>query len=380
MVCESPNIIYIRRFYPIDGNKSEQELKKLNKPRFGMKKNPITGKQEPWSPGQNWIPIEVPCGKCDNCRIDKANDFATRCTNEAEYWDFKGIFITLTYNNKNLPFNKDGKMTLKRKDIQDFKKRLRKFASKHKLPFKEWINPQTDKKERPIRTFEAGEYGPTFGRPHYHMCCYNWEPSDLKFWKIEDGNTYYKSKSLQKIWGKGFIVIGKITYESASYTARYTQKKLGIAQTHREYYETIEYNEEAGAALPKIKYRIVKGEVEPEFISMSTCPGIGKIWFLENKQKIIRDMGIMLKAKNGVKLKRVPRYYKKIWKEQNWQEYEQFKYNLQKKYEEKEKELIKKYNLPEEWSPWQKTSFIRNKQLESYKARTQKLKRERIEH
>lgn len=363
MVCFNPNYIYIRNKYPIDGNKTEQNLKRLNKPSFNKYK-------------PNWIQIPVPCGHCDGCRLDRANDWATRITNEAEIWDNKGVFVTLTYNDKHLPFNKNGIPTLYPKDIKDFKKRLRKYCSKHDLPYKEWENPATGKIERPIRTFECGEYGPTKGRPHYHMLIMNWKPKDLKYYKTtKDGNILYTSKTLSKIWGKGFAPIGEITYKSASYVCRYTMKKAGLSNRHREYYDVFEYDTEKEMPIPKTKYRYVEDQIKSEFITMSTCPGIGKAYFIENFEKIKKNNGIMIKVDNSVKIKRIPRYYKKIWEKLDWEDYERYKYAQLKIIEENNKKAIDSYNLPKEWHYERKLKFVNDKRIQIFKDKMEAMRK-----
>lgn len=363
MVCENPRVIYLRKHYPITANSSEETLKKYNKPSLTYK--------------EGWQQIVVPCGQCPCCRIEKANEWATRITNEAESWNNRGIFLTLSYNNKNLPFNKDGLTTLKREDIIKFKKRLRKYAQKHKLPFMEWINPQTGKQERPIRTFECGEYGfggtraAIGGNPHYHMIIMNWEPEDLEFDKISknSGLPIYKSKTINKIWGLGHCPIGLITYESASYVARYTMKKNGLAKTEREYYDAEEIDPKTGEIKLKRKFRNKKGKQESEFISMSTCPGIGKQWFLNNIEKIKENKCIILKSHKDVKMRKVPRYYRKIWQQINWEEYEKWKLEIKNKFEEDEKRELEKYNLPKEWTEAAKIKFITKRKIENWKAK-----------
>lgn len=70
-------------------------------------------------PGSTFM--QVPCGQCVNCRLNHSREWAIRCTHEAQMWD-QNCFITLTYNDENLP---EGG-TLVRKHLTDFFKRLRK--------------------------------------------------------------------------------------------------------------------------------------------------------------------------------------------------------------------------------------------------------------
>lgn len=51
---------------------------------------------------KNGIKYVVPCGRCEACRLDKANDWSMRLSDEIDSCPFP-IFFTLTYNNKYLP-------------------------------------------------------------------------------------------------------------------------------------------------------------------------------------------------------------------------------------------------------------------------------------
>ena len=46
--------------------------------------------------------IEVPCGKCLECRLDHARQWADRCILEASEYD-DNCFLTLTYDDLNIP-------------------------------------------------------------------------------------------------------------------------------------------------------------------------------------------------------------------------------------------------------------------------------------
>lgn len=369
MTCQNPRVIYVRRHMPINAGKDEDVLHQYNKPSM--------------TPRAGWQQLIVPCGECDECRIDKANDWATRITNEAEMWNNRGIFVTLSYNNPNLPM-KNGLTTLKKKDIQDFKKRLRKYAKKYKLPFMEWENPYTGKIERPIRTFECGEYGhegtreAIGGNPHYHMIIFNWDPEDLIFDKYskKSGLPIYKSKIINKIWGKGYCPVGRITYESASYVARYTMKKNGLAKVKRKYYFEEELNEKTGEIKTRKKWHNIKGKQEPEFLTMSQ--GIGRTWFIKNIDSVRYNDAVLIKGKSGTKIKRVPRYYRKIWQQIDWLDYERWRRKIQIKIEAQEPEIIKRYNLPDLWLDEQKLYWIQKYKIENSKIRREMLSKRNV--
>ncbi len=158
-------------------------------------------KKVTFSPAKDRIQIEIPCGHCLGCRLDHANMWATRIMCEAKSWK-KCCVVALTYNDVNLHYDKwSGLTTLKKKDLTDFLKRLRYYEK----GIEQWEHPITDDIERPIRYFACGEYGrtgtraPIGGNPHFHVVFFNWQPSDLEFYKYNKyGDIIYKSKSLQK--------------------------------------------------------------------------------------------------------------------------------------------------------------------------------------
>lgn len=186
-------------------------------------------------------PIHIPCRKCIGCRIDYSLSWATRMILESKSHK-ENCFITLTYNNENLPKN----MSLIKKDVQLFIKRLRKTLCSKKILY-----------------YGVGEYGENTKRPHYHLCIFghNFTDTDREIVSINSHSKtkVYKSKSLEKIWGKGHCSVGEFTQQSAAYCARYVTKKI--------------YGEPA-----KDHY----GDRIPEFSIMSLKPAIGKTHFINH--------------------------------------------------------------------------------------------------
>lgn len=147
----------------------------------------------------------VPCGKCLACRASKAKEWTYRLHTELSSWNGRASFLTLTYDDEHLPyvhvFNDRfhfgfASPTLRKKDFQDFMKRLRK-----RLGIK-------------CKVFYCGEYGETTLRPHYHVIFFGASPTELS------------SELLSEIWGNGFVSVGTLTTESIRYVAGYVQKKL----------------------------------------------------------------------------------------------------------------------------------------------------------
>lgn len=76
----------------------------------------------------NTIPIELPCGQCSSCRLERSRQWAIRCMHEAQLHN-ENAFITLTYDDEHLPLDN----SLNLKHFQDFMKRLRYHFSKKKF-------------------------------------------------------------------------------------------------------------------------------------------------------------------------------------------------------------------------------------------------------
>lgn len=235
---------------------------------------------------------QIPCGKCIGCRLDYSREWANRIVLESKMYDQdESWFLTLTYNTENLPIKSvvdknTGKIingeTLYKKDLQDFMKRLRK----HYEPMK-------------IRFYGAGEYGNKYSRPHYHICIFGLKirPDKLKFHSItEEKNILYECEEIESIWGKGFITIGKLTWDSAAYTARYVMKKQMGPEADAYY-----------ASMAK----------DPEFVVMSLRPGIGYPYYEANKDKIYENDEIPVPKKGGAKKIKPPKYFDQKFKEEN---------------------------------------------------------------
>jgi len=224
-------------------------------------------------------PFEVPCGRCVGCRLDKSRVWALRCVHEASLHD-ENSFITLTYAPEHLP--SDGGLV--KEDFQKFMKRLRKkFAP------------------RRIRYYMCGEYGDRTNRPHYHALLFGLDFSDREALPPSaSGADLFTSKTLEKVWGKGFVTVGDVTFESAAYCARYIMKKLNGPAC-----EVV--NDETGLR-PYERFDSRTGEiveVEKEYCAMSRRPGIARDWI----QKFTGDCYPKdFVTVRGVKV-RPPRYY-----------------------------------------------------------------------
>lgn len=150
-----------------------------------------------------------------------------------------------------------------------------------------------------IRYFACGEYGEKeTKRPHYHAIIFGYWPKDIKKYKTSEQNTLYKSEKLNKIWKKGYCIVGSVTYESASYTASYVTKKITGDRAAKHY----------------------NGK-QPEFALMSNQPGLGNAFYHRYKKEIWATNTVIQKGKPQPP----PSYYNRLLKEQDPKKHEDLK-------------------------------------------------------
>ncbi len=230
-------------------------------------------------------PIMLPCGKCIGCKLDKSRDWANRCQLEASYYS-ENYFLTLTYDDDHLPYSQNYNAltksyasvpTLRKKDLQDFLKRLRRHF-------------EYNFDEYGIRFFACGEYGTINHRPHYHVILFNCKLSDdLVFKFSKSGNPFYQSPLIDKLWNKGIAIVSTVTWDTCAYTARYVLKKCSDSVIDPQWSDS---------------------DFEFEFINMSRRPGIGKNFYDDNKEEIYEFDRISKGFKSPI---RPPKYYDRLY-------------------------------------------------------------------
>lgn len=215
--------------------------------------------------------LQLPCGQCVGCRLERSRQWAVRCMHEAQMHD-QNCFLTLTYSEENLPPGRN----LVYSHVQKFLKRLRRWFKK------------------PIRFYMCGEYGEQFDRPHYHLLLFGCQFPDLQPFRTGSKCKLWTSATLDRLWGYGFCSVGSVTFESAAYTARYIMKKV-TGQFSEEHYRYVD--PDTGEVVERV----------PEFNHMSLKPGIGATWF-DRYSDDVYPHGLVVTR--GV-LSRSPRYYDK---------------------------------------------------------------------
>lgn len=233
--------------------------------------------------------IQIPCGQCVGCRLERSRVWAVRCIAEKHLHD-QACFITLTYNPAQ---SLQRQTTLVPKDYVDFMKR-----------FRERVAPQK------VRFFHCGEYGSEGGRPHHHAIIFGYDfIEDRKLLTLSNGLPVYRSPLLEELWPFGFSSIGEVTFESCAYVARYIMKKQ-TGKGSDDFY---------------------KGKV-PEYVTMSRRPGIGKGFFDLYGASIYANDSLVIR--DGLKV-RPPRYFDQLYEANHQEQFQKVKERREQKRDEK---------------------------------------------
>lgn len=169
----------------------------------------------------------VPCGKCEECLKNRAQQYETRLVAEYEACKRNGgftFFYTLTYDEQHVPLF-CGERVFSKYDVQKYHKRLRKMLGK------------------PFRYFLSSEYGHKTFRPHYHVVYFLNEYIDPK--------RFYEC--INDSWGLGNIMPGKnlgvvVSAIPMRYVAKYVDKDISSLREFNSKHFTrdklVEYKED----------------------------------------------------------------------------------------------------------------------------------------
>ena len=222
-------------------------------------------------------PMQVACGQCLGCRLERQRSWATRILHEASLHD-ENCFLTLTYDDTHLPEDR----SLSKRDLQLFLKRLRK------------------RQDGKIRYYAVGEYGGRYGRPHYHLCLFGYDPADKRYLSTRAGHKVFVSEEVQRTWPLGMHEVGSLTASSAKYVAGYVLKKVRNAP---------------GCVTVSV-VDSDSGEVfavAPEFATMSRRPGIGRGWIEKFHEDIYPGAEVVVDGKPF----KAPEYYTRLLAEKD---------------------------------------------------------------
>lgn len=140
----------------------------------------------------------VPCSACYQCRLRRGAGWSLRLRYEEKVHS-TAYFVTFTYDDDNLPVTDDGVVTLSKRHLQLYFKRLRKRHS------------------NAIKYYACGEYGSNTYRPHYHC---------IMFGANED--------LISLDWHYGHVRIDPCTPRTISYVCGYVNKPRNVFEDGRE--------------------------------------------------------------------------------------------------------------------------------------------------
>ena len=217
--------------------------------------------------------ILVGCGKCPLCLGKKGNEWKFRLKQTMKHatdcW-----FVTLTYDNTNLPKRSDnGKIQLQR-----FFKRLRK-------------NYNLSKVAPGFKYFAVAELGGDFGRIHYHILFFN-----------TGWNWYQMHYNAKKTWGNGIVYTEDMNLNRIAYVTKYIHQNIYRKPAYAEKYVELKYSN-GQSHIKKVKIR------RPNYFFMMCSKGIG-LELIESsamiKYLVERGDGTI---KDGDFTISIPRYY-----------------------------------------------------------------------
>lgn len=253
-------------YHPVPAWQLLNEKTVNGKPTLSFK-NPFA------KPSKNRVGLQVPCGRCLGCALEKSRQWAVRCVHESQMHD-DSSFITLTYDPEYLPENG----SLVKDHFVLFMKRLRRAIEPIKIKF-----------------FMCGEYGEKGERPHYHALIFGYGFPDRKLFSVKKGVSLYVSELLQKLWPFGFSTCGNISYESAAYVSRYCLKKV-----------------QAKDDVEEMDADNFSGQI-PEYVNMSrggrTGKGLAYDWYCKFESDVFPSDQVVVRGKEG----KPPRYYDKCF-------------------------------------------------------------------
>lgn len=239
----------------------------------------------------------IPCNKCIGCKLSYAREWATRCMLEYQYHD-SAYFATLTYADAHVPKSVYAEpdtgeahtsLTLSRRDVQLFLKRLRKAFPADS-----------------IRYYGCAEYGPNTWRPHYHVILFGLHLDDLqvKRQNVDGTVTAWWSPKFQACWSLrpfgnfspfldaiGEVELSPVSWATCAYTARYVVKKQ-LCLDGEDFY--------------------AKFGLQRPFTFMSTKPAIGDRYFQDHPEIYDFD-SISLPTSDGCKNVFLPRRFDKLY-------------------------------------------------------------------
>lgn len=141
----------------------------------------------------------LPCGRCESCRSNYAEEWSVRCQLESFYHQYN-YFVTLTYDDVHLPY-------ASYKDFRRFIDRLEGHGHKNKVAF-----------------LACEEHGELNGRYHLHAILFMDKELTLCDEVLLGKFRHYHSKELSDAWTYGLHDVSLFDLNCGRYVAKYTTK------------------------------------------------------------------------------------------------------------------------------------------------------------
>lgn len=256
----------------------------------------------------------LPCNHCIGCKMDHSRRWADRMLLELESHHGKGLFLTLTYNCREVVDLEGKKLcqceypdvsntkdcplhevclykcrisgSLYKAHVSQFIKRLREKLSYYDDGIERFDGVH-------IKFYGVGEYGAESNshRPHYHIILFGLGLDDLKV-KIPVGKNelrqpVYTNPFIASCWPYGNISFGDVSWNSCAYVARYVNKKV-LDPNNDDFLDSL-------------------GKAHM-FSLMSRRPGIGRSYLNEHPD-CLDYHNISVSTPKGCKTIAIPRYF-----------------------------------------------------------------------
>jgi len=211
----------------------------------------------------------VPCGKCVNCKKRRSRHWVFRLQEETKV-SSSVSFLTLTYDDENLPKTENGFATIRKKDFQSWMKRFRQEC------------PRSKNNTR-IKYYAVGEYGEKNDRPHYHAVLFNVPHSIIR-----------NPQKVVDTWKQGIIELEypRNNAKTTNYVTGYITKSTFERRDH--------YDLNTGL--------ITEDDRVKDFSLMSK--GMGINYLTPKMINYFRDRQIFVIVREDGELISMPRYYK----------------------------------------------------------------------
>lgn len=234
-----------------------------------------------WQDKNDEYPLSVPCGKCLACLSNRRQEWVFRLEQEQRY--SKGsLFVTLTYDEKHLPSNRQ----LNKRDVQLYIKRLRK-------------SEQINYGNQSIRYFLCGEYGSISGRPHYHLLLFNAHEGSVRGAWMDSKGAYI-----------GIVHVGSVTQASISYCTKYIVQPVAPVENWQGPFTLMSRRFGIGGRYlsdEMVQWHRVNGALysvrDGQEIRLSRFYK-SKIWYSEDERERLSKVALGESLKAGIRLER----------------------------------------------------------------------------